>query len=78
MLDNNCKLSMTWKKTIVIGTWTSKQEEENQESSNDEQETEWDSMMLRTFHHTTPCYFSCLYAISSSNVLHIVLDDKEW
>ncbi len=34
----------------MIGTWTSKQEEEIQESS-DEKETECDSMMLRTFHH---------------------------
>ncbi len=43
MLDNNCKLFMTFKK-IVMGTWTSKQEEENQESSDDE-ETECDSMI---------------------------------
>ncbi len=40
---------MTFKK-IVMGTWTSKQEEENQESS-DDQETECDSMMLKTFYH---------------------------
>ncbi len=46
-----CKLFVTWKK-IVIGTWTSKQEEENQESSDDEKETECDSMMLETFYNT--------------------------
>ncbi len=51
MLDNNCKLFMTWKKKFMIGTWTSKPEEENQESSDDE-ETECVSMMLKTFHHT--------------------------
>ncbi len=49
MLDNNCKLFMTFKKKIVMGTWTSKQEEENQESS--DKETECDSMMLKTFYH---------------------------
>ncbi len=51
MLDNNCKLFMTWKKKFMIGTWTSKPEEENQESSDDEKETECDSMMLKTFYH---------------------------
>ncbi len=50
MLDNNCKLFMTFKKKIVMGTWTSKQEEENQESS-DDKEIECDSMMLKTFYH---------------------------
>ncbi len=50
MLDNNCKLFMTFKKKIVMGTWTSKQEEENLESS-DDKETECDSMMLKTFYH---------------------------
>ncbi len=54
MLDNNCKLFMTWKKT-----WTSKQEEENQESSDDEKETECDSMMLKTFYHTCSCFIIC-------------------
>ncbi len=39
---------MTFKKKIVISTWTSKQEEENQESS-DDKEIECDSMMLKTF-----------------------------
>ncbi len=34
----------------MIGSWTSKQEEENQ-GSYDGNETECDSMMLRTFHH---------------------------
>ncbi len=38
-------------KKFMIGTWTSKPEEENQESSDDE-ETECVSMMLKTFHHT--------------------------
>ncbi len=33
----------------MIGSWTSKQEEENQESS--VEETERDSVMLKTFHH---------------------------
>ncbi len=37
-------------KIFMIGSWTSKQEEENQGSS-DGNETECDSMMLRTFHH---------------------------
>ncbi len=37
---------MTFKK-IVMGTWTSKQEEENQESS--DKELNVDSMMLKTF-----------------------------
>ncbi len=50
MLDNNCKLFMTFKKKIVMGTWTSNQEEENQESSEDK-EIECDSMMLKTFYH---------------------------
>ncbi len=50
-MDIKCKLFMTWKKKIMIGTWTSKQEEENQESSDNEQETERDSMMFKTFHH---------------------------
>ncbi len=50
MLDNNCKLFMTFKKKIVMGTWTSKQEEETQESS-DDKEIESDSMMLKTFYH---------------------------
>ncbi len=50
MLDNNCKLFMTFKKKIVMGTWTSKQEEENQESS-DDKEIECDYMMLKTFYH---------------------------
>ncbi len=50
MLDNNWKLFMTFKKKIVMGTWTSKQEEENQESS-DDKEIECDSMMLKTFYH---------------------------
>ncbi len=45
VLDNNCKLFKSCKKLFMIGT--SKQEEENQESS-DEKETECDSMMLRT------------------------------
>ncbi len=48
MLDNNCKLFMTFKKKIVMVT--SKQEEENLESS-DDKETECDSMMLKTFYH---------------------------
>ncbi len=52
MLDNNCKLFMTWKKKFMIGTWTSKPEEENQESSDDEKETECDSMMLKSRHFT--------------------------
>ncbi len=33
----------------MIGTWTSKQDQENQESS-DEKETECDSVVLKTFH----------------------------
>ncbi len=41
---------MTFKKKIVMGTWTSKQEEENQESS-DDKKIERDSMMLKTFYH---------------------------
>ncbi len=52
MLDNNCKLFMTFKKKIVMGTWTSKQEEENQESS-DDKEIECDYMMLKTFYSFT-------------------------
>ncbi len=64
MLDYNCKLFMTWKKKIVIGTWTSKQEEENQESSDDEKETECDSMMLKTFYHI------CIW-VASSFVTHL-------
>jgi hypothetical protein len=43
----------------MIGTWTCKQEEENQESSDDKQETECDSMMLKTFHH------ACIWVASS-------------
>ncbi len=43
----------------MIGTWTSKQEEENQESSDEEKETGCDSMMLRTFHH------ACIWVASS-------------
>ncbi len=50
VMDNNCTLFKSWKK-FMIGTWTSKQEEEIQESSEDEQETECNSMMLRTLHH---------------------------
>ncbi len=42
-----------------IETWTSKQEEENQESSDDEKETECDSMMLKIFHH------ACIWVASS-------------
>ncbi len=44
---------------VYDGTWTSKQEEENQESSDDEKETECNSMMLRTFHH------ACIWVASS-------------
>ncbi len=58
VMDNNCTLFKSWKK-FMIGTWTSKQEEENQESSDDEQETECNSMMLRTFHH------ACIWVASS-------------
>ncbi len=51
VLDNNCKLFKSWKKKkFMIGSWTSKQEEENQESSV-EKETELGSVMLKTFHH---------------------------
>ncbi len=57
VMDNNCTLFKSWKK-FMIGTWTSKQEEENQESS-DEKEIECDSMMLRTFHH------ACIWVASS-------------
>ncbi len=35
VLDNNCKLFKSWKNKIMIGTWTSKREEENQESSDE-------------------------------------------
>jgi hypothetical protein len=58
VLDDNCKLFKSWKKKFMIGTWTSKQEEENQGSS-DEKETECDSVMLRTFHH------ACILVASS-------------
>ncbi len=56
VMDNNCTVFKSWKK-IMIGTWTSKQEE-NQESS-DEKETECYSMILRTFHH------ACIWMASS-------------
>ncbi len=59
VLDNNCKFFMSWKNKIMIGTWTSKQEKEIQESSDDEKETECDSMMLRTFH------YACILVASS-------------
>ncbi len=59
VLDNNCKLFKSWKNKIMIGTWTSKQEKENQESSDDKKETECDSMMLRTFH------YACILVASS-------------
>ncbi len=42
----------------MIGTWTSKQDQENQESS-DEKETECDSVVLKTFHHI------CIWVASS-------------
>ncbi len=41
----------------MIGTWTSKQDQENQESS-DEKETECDSVVLKTFHHICICVAS--------------------
>ncbi len=59
VLDNNCKLFKSWKKKFMIGTWTSKQEEENQESSDDGKETERDSVILKTFHH------KCIWVASS-------------
>ncbi len=44
----------------MIGTWTSKQEEENQESSDDkETDSISDSMMHKTFYHT------CIWVASS-------------
>ncbi len=43
----------------MIGTWTSKQDQENQESSDDEKETECDSVVLKTFHHI------CIWVASS-------------
>ncbi len=42
----------------MIGTWTSKQDQENQESSDDEKETECDSV-VKTFHHI------CIWVASS-------------
>ncbi len=42
----------------MIGTWTSKQDQENQENS-DEKETECDSVVLKTFHHI------CIWVASS-------------
>ncbi len=42
----------------MIETWTSKQDQENQESS-DEKETECDSVVLKTFHHI------CIWVASS-------------